>query len=302
VEEDLDLGSGVSMTMVLVPPGTFKMGSSAAEIKEAMRQFDLREEYFKDELPSHDVEITRPFLMGKYEVTKRQFGRFVAADGYKTEAETDGEGGYGYDAATNKFEGRKPIYNWKYAGFPQTDEHPVVNVSWNDAEKFTIWLRGKTQRNCSLPSEAQWEYACRACTTTLFVSGNDGETLAQVGNVADGTAKKKFTDWSFTIKAEDGYVFTAPGGRFRANPLGLHDLHGNIWEWCEDWYDEKYYANSPRPDPLNEQKASSRVVRGGSWNFLPGDCRAAYRNGSSPDYRNGDLGFRVVVPAPSRTQ
>jgi formylglycine-generating enzyme required for sulfatase activity len=239
--------------------------------------------------------------MGKYEVTKRQFGRFIAADGYKTEAEETGKGGTGFNTTSNEFESGKPIYNWKNAGFAQTDDHPVVNVSWNDADKFTAWLRGRIGQTCSLPSEAQWEYACRAGTTTLYASGNDAETVAQVGNVADSTARKKFTYWTHTIKAEDGYVFTAPVGRFRANPLGLHDLHGNVWEWCQDWYDEKYYANSPKPDPLNEQKATDRVVRGGSWNSYPWGFRAAFRGRNSPDIRDSTVGFRIVVTLPWRT-
>ena len=127
-------------------------------------------------------------------------------------------------------------YSWRNAGFEQTDEHPVVCMSWNDAVEFCKWLSRKEGKTYRLPTEAEWEYACRAGTTTRYYSGDDPETLAKVGNVADAAAKAKFPEWTWTIKASDGYVFTAPVGRFKPNAFGLYDMHGNAGQWCADWY------------------------------------------------------------------
>ena len=117
----------------------------------------------------------------------------------------------------------------------------MVNVSWNDAAAFAEWLgknEGKTYR---LPTEAEWEYACRAGTTTRYSCGDDPEGLAEVGNVADATAREKHPDRKDTIAARDGFAYTAPIGRYRPNAFGLHDMHGNVWEWCWDAYDKDHY-------------------------------------------------------------
>src|SRR5262249_50911714 len=140
---------------------------------------------------------------------------------------------------------------------------------------------------------AEWEYSCRAKTTTRFHSGDDEESLARVANVADASLKRKFPNWT-TIKADDGYVFTAPVGKFQANTFGLHDMHGNAWEWCQDWYDANYYKNSPRQDPQGPGAGVLRVLRGGSWFVEPRVCRSAYRYSFAPSFHNHSLGFRVV--------
>jgi formylglycine-generating enzyme required for sulfatase activity len=278
----LDLGGGVKMEFVRVPKGKFKMGSPEDE-----KGRDKDEEL-------HDVEITHDFYLGKYHVTRGQFRAFVQDSGYETEAEKDGKGGWGWNPDKEAFEQNKD-YNWKNVGFEQGEDHPVLCVSWNDAEAFSKWLSRKTGKAVRLPTEAEWEYACRAGSTTRFSSGDDPETLARVGNVADGTAKTKFKDWD-TIEAEDGYVFTAPAGKFAANRFGLHDMHGNAWQWCADWYGP--YGDLPRENPLRAESVNDkegRVLRGGSWTNGPVFCRAAGRRGwlapSSRDYR---LGFRVA--------
>ena len=125
----------------------------------------------------------------------------------------------------------------------------MVNVSWNDAVAFCKWLSRKEGKSYRLPTEAEWEYACRAGTTTRYHSGDDPETLAKVANVADATAKAKFPAWKWTIKASDGYVFTAPVGQFKPNAFGLYDMHGNARQWCADWYGGDYYGKSPVDDP-----------------------------------------------------
>jgi len=278
----LDLGGGVKMDFVRIPKGKFQMGSPKGE------------EGHSDDEDQHEVEITRDYYLAKYHVTRGQFRAFVTADGYKTEAETDGKGSYGWNPDKETFEQNKD-YNWKNVGFAQTDEHPVLCVSWNDAEAFCKWLSKKTGKAVRLPHEAEWEYACRAGSTTRFYCGDDQETLARVGNVADGTAKKKFKDWSWAIAAEDGYVFTAPAGKFAANRFGLHDMHGNAWQWCADWYGP--YSDLQRENPLRIESVKDkeyRVLRGGSWFGTPLYCRAASRGGSAPSYRNGYYGFRVA--------
>ena len=143
----------------------------------------------------------------------------------------------------------------------------MVNVSWNDAVAFCKWLSKKEGKTYRLPTEAEWEYACRAGTTTRYYSGDDPETLAKVGNVADAAFKAKFPDWEYTIKANDGYVFTAPVGKFKPNAFGLYDMHGNAWQWCADWYGEEYYAHVARRRP-NWPRLRSQTCP--SWRFL--DC------------------------------
>ena len=244
------------------------------------------------------MRITKPFYLGTYHVTRGQFRQFVKDSGYKTDAEKgDNPGAWGWDAEKKTF-GFNKDYSWRNAGFEQTDEHPVVNVSWNDAVAFCKWLSKKEGKTYRLPTEAEWEYACRAGTTTRYYSGDDPETLAKVGNVADAAAKAKFPDWKLTIKANDGYVFTSPVGKFKPNAFGLYDMHGNAWQWCADWYDESYYTKSPTDDPTGPSTGSLRVGRGGSWDDGAGDCRSAYRSGIGPGLRGDYLGFRAsLVPA-----
>ena len=180
-----------------------------------------------DEKPRHEVEITKDFYLGKFLVTRKQFARFVAAAKYKTEAEADGKGGWGYDGKDFK---QDPKYTWRNAGFPQADDHPVVEVSWTDATEFCKWVSDVTKRRIELPTEAQWEYAYRAGTTTRYFTGDKAESLDGSANVADRSFKKQFPDYPI-VDIDDGYVFTSPVMKFRPNPFGLYDLTGNVGEW-----------------------------------------------------------------------
>ena len=173
----------------------------------------------------------------------------------------------------------------------------MVCVSHNDAVAFCQWLTTQekaTGRTYRLPSEAEWEYACRAGTEALFLISEDPEDLIKIANVADASAKEKFPDWN-CVKGDDGFVYTAPVGSFAPNAWGLHDMIGNAWEWCADGYDEKYYASSPTADPPGAAEASRRVLRGGGWLNNARDCRPAYRGRDTPEYRGYDLGFRVAA-------
>jgi formylglycine-generating enzyme required for sulfatase activity len=279
----------VQMQMVRIKKGTFKMGTPAFE-----------EDKVNNELAQHPVKITQDFYMGATEVTVGQFRQFVENKGYKTEAETDGRGGWGYDEIT-KLPKPKLVYNWKNTGWKQGESYPVVNVTWNDAVAFCKWLSKKEGKEYDLPTEAEWEYACRAGTTTGYHSGDNVRSLIEVGNVADATFKARFPRETKFLKGDDGYVFTAPVKQFKPNAWGLYDLHGNVWEWCKDGprpYPDAAMVEkreSPIEDPEGPLDGPTRVLRGGSWSSNPKFCRSAYRSQSAPGYRDSQVGFRVVL-------
>jgi formylglycine-generating enzyme required for sulfatase activity len=281
----------VGAELKLIPAGEFMMGNEAS-VDALLQTFPYaKREWFTDAESTHRVRITKPFYLGVHEVTVGQFKKFVNAQNYRTEAETDGKGGFGWDDAKGYVQ--DPKYTWKNPGFAQTDTHPVVNVSWNDAQRYLTWLSRQDGREYRLPTEAEWEYACRAGSQSAYSFGSNPEGLASVGNIADGT----FADGQKNdrvISAKDGYKFTAPVGSFRANPFGLYDMHGNVFEWCADWYDADYYSTSPPSDPSGPNVGSYRVDRGGSWGNYASRARSAYRLGDTPGYRGFNLGFRLA--------
>jgi formylglycine-generating enzyme required for sulfatase activity len=283
----------IGVKMVTIPSGSFWMGTTDEQLEQILKLFPgTKREQFADEQPAHRVEITRKFELSAHEITVGQFRKFVDDTGYRTEAEKDGKGGYGFDQAKGEFR-QDPKYTWRDPDFPQGKEHPVVNVSYNDALAFCSWLSRKDGRTYRLPTEAEWEYACRAGRETLYSNGDDPEGLAQIGNVADARAKAKFADWP-TIAADDGHVFTAPVGQYQPNGFGLFDMTGNVWEWCLDYYHEAYYKESPPSDPRGPGEATLRVSRGGGWDYSGRNCRSAYRDRCTPVYRSSNLGFRVA--------
>ena len=178
----------------------------------------------------------------------------------------------------------------------QTDSHPVVNVSWNDAVEFIKWLSKKERKQYRPPTEAEWEYCCRAGSETHFSTGDSLASLKDFGNMLDASYKGKYTtDTDQPFPFDDGFVYTSSVGRFKGNPFGLYDMHGNVWEWCNDWYGKDYYATSPLTDPGGPTTGSSKVVRGGSWNYSAGRCRSAFRGDGDPSHRGNSLGFRLAV-------
>ena len=275
--DTLTLAPGVTMKLVLIPSGTFTMGSPETEKYRS-----------DDEGPQRQVTMSSPFYMGVTEVTRGQFAAFVADSGYKTTAEKEGWA-YAYDGRNW---GKVTGASWRKVGFQQTDTHPVVCVSWDDATAFCTWLKGKTGRSVQLPTESQWEYACRAGTTTRFSFGDSDDDLHKHANYCDRSCT---LDLPWKDKDhDDGYGFTSPAGSYKANAWGLYDMHGNVWEWCADWYADSY-ANADTRDPKGPAHGSARVLRGGSWYNNPQLCRAAIRVRSTTGYRNGYRGFRVVV-------
>ena len=228
--------NSIGMKLTQIPAGEFMMGCSET-VSEAIRDFpELKVTQIDDERPQHKVHITKPFYLGTYEVTLGQFRTFVKDAVYTAEAIKLGQGGEGYDPSANHKDGwiyRSKKFvpsNWGFK--EQTDNHPVVNVTWNDATAFCDWLSKKEGKTYRLPTEAEWEYAARAGSTTRFSFGNDPESLATCENVADGSLKARFTRWT-TINARDGFIFTAPVGCFRPNAFGVCDMLGNASEWCQ---------------------------------------------------------------------
>jgi formylglycine-generating enzyme len=292
-----EVTNSIGLKLVLIPAGEFQMGGvePAEAVVQRFPGYDMRPEEFHDEYPQHRVRITRPFYLGKTEVTVGQFRRFTQAAAYQTEAESDGTGGWGYNPAVGRCEGRRPQFNWRNVGFPQTDEHPVMNVTWNDATAFCQWLTRQEGRRYRLPTEAEWEYACRAGTTTRFPWGTEPDGAAAVAHVFDSRGKEFAHVQDLMIPHPGTDTFTIPVARLRANAFGLHDMLGNVWEWCADWHDEEYYAKSPLDDPTGPGDGNVRVRRGGAWNSFPLWLRPSFRNWNTPRSRCVNLGFRVAL-------
>jgi len=258
--------------MVVIPAGKFMMGTDALEIKALKKQYGV--DYFEREHPQHEVTISKPFAMGRYAVTRGEFKIFVDATGHKMPDEM-------VIYEDSKWEMRKGR-SYRNPGFAQSDDHPVVGVSWEDAQAYIRWLNGKTGQTYRLPSEAEWEYACRAGSDTPFWCGG---TISTDQANYDGNYPHNGPKGEFRKK-------TVPVESFEPNPFGLYQLHGNVWEWCDDWYGD--YKKGHQTDPQGPSSGSYRVFRGGSWSFFARILRSANRGGDSPGSRGSDLGFRLL--------
>jgi formylglycine-generating enzyme required for sulfatase activity len=256
--------NALGMKLVLVPPGKFVMGGDKNEPA-----------WEPSEAPRHEVEISKPFAIGAHEVTVGQFRAFVKATNYMTETEKLG-GPLQWDFAA-KVHKRDPAILWNKPGYQQTDDCPVVCVTWDDAQAFCKWLSDKEGVAYTLPTEAQWEYACRAGTTTTYYFGD------QEGDL-DANA------WT-AYNAEDK---AHPVGQKRPNAWGLYDMCGNAWEWTADFFSADYYALSPKADPPGPDSGAG-VMRGGSRIDGPGQLRCGHRCYITHDNSNNVVGFRVVA-------
>lgn len=267
------LRNTLDMQLVLIPPGRFIMGSPSGE---PWRN--------GDEWP-HRVEIIRPYYLSMHEVTVGQFRQFVEAECYQTECERNSQESTLLSAFANGvIETRR--YSWRNPGFSQGEDHPVVGLAWDDAAAFCQWLSGCEGCRYRLPTEAEWEYACRAGSSGAFSLDREGLWLdANVSETPDSD------EWTHPGDI-DGFRFTAPVGSFPANAFGLHDMHGNAAEWCSDWYGADYYRQSERADPQGPQTGTSHVVRGGAFIFSGSRARSANREEVFGPHIS--VGFRVL--------
>ena len=248
-----DLGNDINLDMIAIPGGIFMMGTEDEEIERLLKEPNKK--WFNNEKPQHQVTV-QPFFMGKYPITQAQWKAI---------------------ASLPKIERDLKPYPSHFKG----DERPVEEVSWDDAVEFCQRISKQTGKEYRLPSEAEWEYACRAGTTTPYHFGeNITDKLANYG--------KKMGQ-------------TTSVGKFRPNAFGLYDMHGNVWEWCQDDWHDNYEGAPTDGGAWSLSSGNIKVVRGGSWVNPPFLCRSAYRYDFSHDFRLDNFGFRVIRIVSSTT-
>ena len=272
--------------LVYIPGGSFMMGTSDGMFNER---------------PRHKVTVNG-FWMGKYEVTQGQYEQVMGRNPSKFKGDTRRpvESVTWYDAVEfcnvlSRMAGLHPAYSIEKAKQDPNDTKPCDQLIWT--------VRVVPGSNgFRLPYEAEWEYACRDGSTTRFFWGSYDNQACKYANVADHSLRRKYSGRMMVIhiNCNDGFAETAPVGKFRPSPIGLHDMIGNVSEWCMDWYGEHYYRTSPEVNPRGPSSGSYRVCRGGSWTFFHN--RPGCRNASDANSKDGEIGFRVVVSAPSQEE
>jgi sulfatase modifying factor 1 len=281
----LDLGDHVTLKVLQIPAGKFIMGATPP-------QKQMRNER------AHEVTISKAFYIGMTNVTVEQFAAFVNATGYKTTAERTGatDDKMFVGGTWGSFEGSTDT--WRTPPFPQAGNHPVVEISWDDAQAFCDWLMKKSGKNVSLPTEAQWEYAERGGTKTEYIWGDKpdgGKGWANcAGAEVDKLLPRQGIDYNFyCFSWDDGFVYTSPVGHYKPNGYGLYDMVGNASQWCLDGPAD--YQPGAVTDPLLEPKSNAKAIRGGSWCTWEDEARAAYRSWSPHDGHDDTMGMRIVV-------
>lgn len=264
--------------MMAIPAGSFDMGSPDSE--------DERDD---DEGPVRRVRVA-VFALGKTEITRGQFAAFVKKTGYDS-------GDKCWTFADGKF--REHEGDWRNPGYLQDDNHPVTCISWNDAQAYAKWMSRRTGRQYRLPTEAEWEYAARGKTRSSRYWGDGPDNACKYANVTDKTAKAQIPgalSW-LAHDCTDGFAYTAPAGRFKANAFGLKDMLGNVWEWTEDSYHDSY-DGAPADGRAWQGEGARHALRGGSWNSDPQNVRAAIRNSNKSALRFSIFGFRLARKLP----
>lgn len=249
------------MEFIFVKGSTFRMG-------------DVHRIGRSNEHPHHEVTL-KDFYMGKHEVTRAQFQKFINETGYITMAEKIG---WSWDWNDNQMYDLFKVkgVSWKSPGFSQGENHPVVFVSWNDASAYAEWLSQKSGLPFRLPTETEWEYAAKG--------GTEYEVWAGTSNI------KKLVDYAWF--GENSLGTTHPVGKKNPNSFGFYDMSGNVWEWCQNYYHP--YKKVPPSPPPGEDKGRYRTLRGGGWKDGEDYTRTTYRNGYSPDYYYKSIGFRLA--------
>ncbi len=315
----------IGIRLIGFPPGGYVRGAIHGDQLRKNHPFSTGGTGSHDARPAHRVKLTRPFRIGATEVTVGQFRTFVVATGYRTTAEQNGTGALAFCPAAEKgldqFAMNKEC-TWRNPGFEQTDDHPVVCVSWQDAMAFCRWLSEVESVTYRLPTEAEWEYAARAGSTTSYLGGDSADTVYAYGNVADAALEAAHPGMTLRQRIArlgkgegDGFVFTAPVASLQPNQRGLFDTHGNVWEWCSDKFHPRYYteltgASAMSRDPsalpvvvdptgpdttIHHQYGDWRTVRGGAWCSGPLTSRTAERSFAESSDAFVYTGFRVVA-------
>lgn len=273
---------------MLVPPGQFLMGSPTEEPGRNSSTYDETQ---------HSVRLTQPYYLARYETTVGQFRVFVERTKYVTDGERNDGGNAHDELAVWK---HRPGTNWRrpgYAGsFSLADNYPVVHVSHTDAVAYCRWFNENSVDSVryALPTEAEWEWACRAGTATRFWWGDAVDASGKVANVGDAKLREMHPKWPREVMLmNDGHAFPAPVGIYIANAFGLHDMLGNVWEFCSTQFGEYPTELTTNPGDLSRDRGIA--VRGGGWSNTPQDARCATRSADPPHFRHSNLGFRVAI-------
>jgi len=270
--------------MVVVQQGRFTMGAPAGEEARANLPNELR----GSSIPQHLITIRYKLAIAKFDVTRDEYAQFVAETNRPDPDSCTTVSASATFIATNG--------NWHSPGFPRTGRDPVVCVSWDDAQAYVAWLSAKTGHVYRLPTEAEWEYAARAGTTTARYGSDNPAELCRYSNVADLDFGEQYHDVSGdNLACRDGYAFTSPVGSFLPNQFGLYDMLGNVMDWTEDCWNANYSGAPTDGTAWQSGDCGRRVVRGGSWDMDLSGVRSANRRiGIPTSYRNTTLGFRVA--------
>ena len=284
IEAPFKKSKGAAPPVIVIPAGSFLMGASDNEM-------DARDE----ENPQHRVTFKRGFALGLYEITVNEFSQFVSDSGYVTDAERIGSSTI-YDERSGKLRARAGV-DWRddFSGNPASGKHPVLHVSWNDANAYTLWLSGQTGKSHRLPAEAEFEYAMRAGSVTPFWWGTHGDAPVHENLTGDGDHSPSGRAWSSAFRGyRDGYWGPSPVGARGASPWGLHDMAGNVSEWMSDcWHPS--YARAPNDGSAWFNSGCQRfVIRGGNWASAPARARSAARYQAQSSLHGPQVGFRIA--------